>query len=54
LKTRQYAKRQWTWFRADPEMHWLQGFGDDAAAQAEAAVNEFLAVAPSQRPGESA
>lgn len=26
--TRQYAKRQWTWFRRDPEMHWLAGFGD--------------------------
>ena len=20
--TRHYAKRQWTWFRADPEVHW--------------------------------
>ncbi len=27
--TRQYAKRQWTWFRRDPEIHWLRGFGDD-------------------------
>lgn len=27
--TRQYAKRQWTWFRRDPEIQWLQGFGDD-------------------------
>jgi tRNA dimethylallyltransferase len=26
--TRQYAKRQWTWFRRDPEIHWLTGFGD--------------------------
>ena len=26
--TRQYAKRQWTWFRRDPEIHWLAGFGD--------------------------
>jgi tRNA dimethylallyltransferase len=26
--TRQYAKRQWTWFRRDPEIHWLEGFGD--------------------------
>jgi tRNA dimethylallyltransferase len=26
--TRQYAKRQWTWFRSDPEIRWLAGFGD--------------------------
>ena len=31
LETRQYAKRQWTWFRRDPEIHWLRGFGDDSA-----------------------
>ncbi|MGD0916469.1 MAG: tRNA (adenosine(37)-N6)-dimethylallyltransferase MiaA [Thermodesulfobacteriota bacterium] len=22
MDTRHYAKRQWTWFRADPEVHW--------------------------------
>jgi tRNA dimethylallyltransferase len=27
--TRQYAKRQWTWFRRDPEIQWLHGFGDE-------------------------
>jgi tRNA dimethylallyltransferase len=27
LDTRHYAKRQWTWFRRDPEMEWLSGFG---------------------------
>jgi tRNA dimethylallyltransferase len=26
--TRQYAKRQWTWFRRDAEIRWLAGFGD--------------------------
>jgi tRNA dimethylallyltransferase len=31
LETRQYAKRQWTWFRRDKEIHWLRGFGDDTA-----------------------
>lgn len=25
---RNYAKRQLTWFRREPEMHWLQGFGN--------------------------
>jgi tRNA dimethylallyltransferase len=28
LETRQYAKRQLTWFRRDPEITWLSGFGD--------------------------
>ena len=31
LDTRHYAKRQWTWFRRDPEMEWLSGFGDSPA-----------------------
>jgi tRNA dimethylallyltransferase len=28
LETRQYAKRQWTWFRREREITWLDGFGD--------------------------
>ena len=37
---RNYAKRQLTWFRREPEVEWLQGFGDDAeiAAKAEELV----------------
>jgi len=31
--TRQYAKRQLTWFRREQNVHWLAGFGDDAAVQ---------------------
>jgi len=27
LKTRHYAKRQLTWFRADPDIHWQLDFG---------------------------
>jgi len=27
--TRQFAKRQLTWFRKEPGVHWLPGFGDD-------------------------
>lgn len=27
---RNYAKRQMTWFRREPGVHWLKGFGDDA------------------------
>jgi tRNA dimethylallyltransferase len=30
---RNYAKRQFTWFRREPEVRWLAGFGDDAAIQ---------------------
>ena len=32
---RNYAKRQMTWFRREPDVHWLSGFGDDPAIQAE-------------------
>ena len=27
---RNYAKRQLTWFRREPEVHWIEGFGDEA------------------------
>jgi tRNA dimethylallyltransferase len=33
--TRRYAKRQMTWFRRDPGIAWLQGFGDDPRVQEE-------------------
>ena len=33
---RNYAKRQMTWFRREPEVRWLHGFGDDPAIQAQA------------------
>ncbi len=26
---RNYAKRQMTWFRREPDVHWIEGFGDD-------------------------
>jgi tRNA dimethylallyltransferase len=32
---RNYAKRQITWFRREPDVHWLAGFGDQPAVQAE-------------------
>jgi tRNA dimethylallyltransferase len=35
---RNYAKRQTTWFRREPEVYWLHGFGDDAKIQQRAAV----------------
>ncbi len=33
---RNYAKRQMTWFRGEPEVTWLKGFGDDPRIQREA------------------
>jgi tRNA dimethylallyltransferase len=30
---RNYAKRQMTWFRREPEVRWITGFGDDARVQ---------------------
>jgi tRNA dimethylallyltransferase len=33
---RNYAKRQMTWFRREPEVQWLAGFGDDSGVQAKA------------------
>ncbi len=34
--TRRYAKRQMTWFRREPGVQWLAGFGDEARIQREA------------------
>lgn len=31
VETRQYAKRQLTWFRRDPDIAWLSGFGHSAS-----------------------
>ena len=33
---RNYAKRQMTWFRREPEVTWLRGFGDDPQIQRQA------------------
>jgi tRNA dimethylallyltransferase len=42
--TRNYAKRQMTWFRKEPDMEWLKGFGEESHIQDEALarVREFL------------
>ena len=34
---RNYAKRQMTWFRREPEVHWVDGFGDETEVEKEAA-----------------
>jgi tRNA dimethylallyltransferase len=35
---RNYAKRQMTWFRREPDVTWLEGFGDQPAIQEQAAA----------------
>jgi tRNA dimethylallyltransferase len=40
--TRNYAKRQMTWFRKEADMDWLKGFGNAAEAQALERVRGFL------------
>ena len=43
---RNYAKRQLTWFRKDPALHWLPGFGSDPETiqQASALVAHHLKI----------
>jgi tRNA dimethylallyltransferase len=43
---RNYAKRQLTWFRKDPAIHWLPGFGgdDEIHQQASALVAQHLNI----------
>jgi tRNA dimethylallyltransferase len=42
--TRNYAKRQMTWFRREPDMEWFRGFGDEPSVQSAALdrVRRFL------------
>jgi tRNA dimethylallyltransferase len=44
IRTRQYAKRQWTWFRAEKDILWLKGFGSSETTQHAAfeIVSDFL------------
>jgi tRNA dimethylallyltransferase len=46
--TRQYAKRQLTWFRREANVHWLSGFGD--APDVQAMAQKWLQQALSQEP----
>lgn len=45
---RNYAKRQLTWFRREPSMHWLTGFGGEAAVRVEALALAKIALAQAQ------
>jgi len=46
---RNYAKRQMTWFRCEPEVQWLRGFGDDAGIQHAAVLLVTTSVAADSR-----
>ena len=49
-ETRQFAKRQITWFRKEPGVQWLSGFGDEAEAQRESlACLRMVTGVPRQR-----
>jgi tRNA dimethylallyltransferase len=37
LDVRHYAKRQMTWFRREPGVEWVEGFGEDSRVQEEVA-----------------
>ena len=47
--TRRYAKRQLTWFRKEPGVHWFSGFGDEPeiVAAVAAEIAQYLASNPS-------
>jgi tRNA dimethylallyltransferase len=47
---RNYAKRQLTWFRREPEVKWVHGFGNDPNIQREA-VASVVAVEKDQLSG---
>jgi len=40
---RNYAKRQLTWFRREPEMQWLDSFGPEAATRAAELLHSLIA-----------
>jgi tRNA dimethylallyltransferase len=48
---RNYAKRQLTWFRREPNVHWLDGFGDnpEIAQEALAQVENYVGQGGSAR-----
>jgi tRNA dimethylallyltransferase len=43
---RNYAKRQMTWFRREPEVMWFEGFGEDTQIQQAAATATGSALRP--------
>jgi len=47
---RNYAKRQMTWFRREPDVRWLKGFGDDPVIEREALEFVTAESEPGPRP----
>lgn len=49
---RNYAKRQMTWFRREPDVMWLAGFGDDPTIQQQAMmrVNQEVKMLSASKP----
>jgi len=50
--TRQYAKRQLTWFRKEPGVRWFEGFGGDPGVEGHVLewLERVLPPSPSRRP----
>ncbi|HET6169261.1 MAG TPA: tRNA (adenosine(37)-N6)-dimethylallyltransferase MiaA [Terracidiphilus sp.] len=44
---RNFAKRQFTWFRREPDVHWIEAFGDDAQTIRVAAERVEISLASS-------
>ncbi|HEX7174101.1 MAG TPA: tRNA (adenosine(37)-N6)-dimethylallyltransferase MiaA [Pyrinomonadaceae bacterium] len=44
LDVRHYAKRQMTWFRREPGVEWVEGFGDEARVEEEVAARIVVAL----------
>jgi tRNA dimethylallyltransferase len=48
---RNYAKRQMTWFRREPDVQWVKGFGDDQSLQEQ--VSKIVAAhVPTDKPAD--
>lgn len=48
---RNYAKRQMTWFRREPDVHWLHGFGSEDQIRQEALLRIKQSLLSQQDPG---
>ena len=46
---RNYAKRQLTWFRREPDVHWIEAFGDEVETQRDA--GELIAMSATSADG---
>jgi tRNA dimethylallyltransferase len=49
---RNYAKRQLTWFRREPDVHWIEDFGDSPATISVAVAMVEAALGATSNPAE--